>query len=217
MNDKSILQIGRVLAPRRMAAPLQPRHWRQAYMHWSFKSGMSLGRTRSFSRSDVHISFCLRPDLSWRDIQHLTVQTAIPVDLDDSGWAKTASGRLYNPKYGFGKLGGYSLVEAAKVFKNVRPQTSIVTEVQQVHKDIPHDGFKVESVVTITDDDKRKANMSQVEHITVTVNIVHRRRGDVEAFLISPNGIVSQLAAVRPYDTDMGGFQNWTFMTVKHW
>eukprot|EP00842_Homolaphlyctis_polyrhiza_P006153 jgi/Hompol1/6539/HPOL_005011-RA len=35
----------------------------------------------------------IRPDLSWRDIQRLTVETAYPISLDDSDWKPTAAGR----------------------------------------------------------------------------------------------------------------------------
>ncbi|TPX68172.1 hypothetical protein SpCBS45565_g03242 [Spizellomyces sp. 'palustris'] len=159
----------------------------------------------------------IRPDLTWRDIQHLTVQTAVPIDLDDSDWTQTAGGFLYNHKYGFGKLDGYALVEAAKNFTNVRPQTQLVTGVQTLYKEVPQDGDKVASTVTITPDDLKSVNMSRLEHITVTVNMEHQHRGDIEVWLTSPNKVASQLAAYRPYDGDIYGLQNWTFMTVKHW
>lgn len=61
------------------------------------------------------------------------------------------------------------------------------------------------------------ANFEKLEHITVTVNIDHERRGDVEVVLDSPNGMQSVLAKPRSLDDASTGFNNWTFMSVKHW
>ncbi|KAJ3163643.1 pheromone processing endoprotease [Geranomyces michiganensis] len=158
----------------------------------------------------------VRPDLTWRDMQHLTVQNAVPIALDDPGWEKTAVGRRYNNKFGYGKLDTYTIVEAAKTFVSVRPQTSILVQPAIVKKPIPQDQ-RLSSVLKITPDDVRKANMSRIEHVTVVVNIDHRRRGDVEMWLKSPAGVVSQLATHRPSDANTEGYRNWTMMTVKHW
>ncbi|KAI8906594.1 peptidase S8/S53 domain-containing protein [Powellomyces hirtus] len=159
----------------------------------------------------------IRPDLTWRDMQHLTVENAVPVDLTDDGWEKTAVGRPFNNKYGYGKLDAYKLVEAAKRFQHVRPQTHIVSPVAESNKEIPHDFERLDSIISITEEDIKKANMSRIEHITVHVTIEHDSRGDIEMFLVSPHGIVSQLSTFRPRDSDPNGYQNWTLMTVKHW
>ncbi|EEB95885.1 hypothetical protein MPER_05077, partial [Moniliophthora perniciosa FA553] len=37
-----------------------------------------------------------RPDLTWRDVQHLCVQTARMINPDDPDWEPTAEGRLYS-------------------------------------------------------------------------------------------------------------------------
>ncbi|KAJ3007984.1 pheromone processing endoprotease [Thoreauomyces humboldtii] len=159
----------------------------------------------------------IRPDLNWRDIQYLSVQSAIPVNLDDPGWDTTAAGRPYNPKFGYGKLDGYALVEAAKTFKSVNPQTQIITNVAESHKDVPATPAFLDSKVVVSADNVKAADMKRVEHVTVTVNIDHESRGDVEVQLISPKGIVSQLSVKRAFDADIFGYQNWTFMSVKHW
>ena len=60
-------------------------------------------------------------------------------------------------------------------------------------------------------------NFDKLEHITVKVWITHKRRGDVEVELVSPNGVKSILAARRHGDIADAGYPGWTFMTVKHW
>ncbi|KAI8821066.1 peptidase S8/S53 domain-containing protein [Fimicolochytrium jonesii] len=159
----------------------------------------------------------IRPDLTWRDIQHLTVRTALPVNRQDPGWSPTAQGRPFNNKFGFGKLDAYTTIEAAKTFQKVNPQTHLTSPVIITNAAIPGDGSLVESAFEVTEAVVGGANMKRIEHVTVTVEIAHPRRGDVEVALVSPRGIVSELCAARPRDAKGLGFRNWTFMSVKHW
>ena len=48
-----------------------------------------------------HVS-CFRPDLTWRDIQHLCIETTRMINPNDPDWERTASGRLYSYEYGYG-------------------------------------------------------------------------------------------------------------------
>ncbi|KAI7860632.1 peptidase S8/S53 domain-containing protein [Circinella umbellata] len=169
----------------------------------------------------------VRPDLSWRDMQHLCVETAVPVSIEDSDWDTLPSGRMYNHKFGYGKLDAYAIVERAKTFENVRPQTYLQLSMQPFDKqDIPDltdlsgnvdKSGALTSTITVTQDMVDAAGLGRVEHVTATVNIEHGRRGDLETLLESPNDIVSQLGAPRKFDSSSEGFVDWTFMTVKHW
>ncbi|KAI8073114.1 peptidase S8/S53 domain-containing protein [Gongronella butleri] len=164
----------------------------------------------------------VRPDLSWRDMQHLCVNTAIPVDEEDQDWVKLPSGRMYNHKYGYGKLDASKLIEAAKTFQNVNPQTYLQLDVHMAKTAIPDTSVHLhkkplQSAVHVSDDMVRAAGLKRLEHITATVNIEHQRRGDLQIMLRSPNNVVSELAAVRPGDASADGINNWKFMSVKHW
>ncbi|CAO3594041.1 unnamed protein product [Absidia cylindrospora] len=164
----------------------------------------------------------VRPDLTWRDMQHLCVQTALPVDLKDDDWKKLPSGRMYNHKYGYGKLDTWAIIEAAKVFKNVNKQTHLELPISMNKTKIPDttaDKHKkpLQSVVQVTQDMITAAGLLRLEHITATVNIEHQRRGDIQIVLQSPNKVESELAAVRVGDASSDGIDNWKFMTVKHW
>ncbi|KAI0373034.1 hypothetical protein BV20DRAFT_1034273 [Pilatotrama ljubarskyi] len=169
-----------------------------------------------------------RPDLSWRDVQHLCVRTALQVNPDDPDWELTAAGRWYSYKYGYGSLNGYEFVKAAQDWQPVKPQTWIDLPVVQLNngtmdadekasggQPIPPDG--VESKITITQELLEQNNFEKLEHITVKVWITHTRRGDVEVELVSPHGVRSILAARRNSDNADTGYPGWTFMTVKHW
>lgn len=174
------------------------------------------------------LALSVRPDLTWRDLQHLTVRTAEVINTDDPDWDKTASGRLFSYKYGYGRLNGYQFVTAAQNWQLVKPQawleppavqigngSSNLTGVMSGGSPIVPGG--VTSTVTITQEDLERNNLESLEHITVRVWITHDRRGDVEVEIISPNGVKSILAARRNVDMTNTGFPAWRFMSVKHW
>jgi kexin len=62
-----------------------------------------------------------------------------------------------------------------------------------------------------------KANLERLEHVTVTMNVDHTRRGDLSVELKSPEGVVSHLATARRNDAARAGYVDWTFMSVVHW
>ncbi|ORX93152.1 hypothetical protein K493DRAFT_262703, partial [Basidiobolus meristosporus CBS 931.73] len=159
----------------------------------------------------------IRPELHWRDVQHLAVNTAIPIALDDDDWKDTAAGRRFNHKYGYGKLDAYRLIEAAKVYKSVPPQVQLTSDVIHVNQSIPSDSNGLSSTFTVSEDLLRQQAFGKLEHITVKLNAEHQRRGEVIVHLISPNNITSELSPGRKFDDSVEGFRNWTFMTVKHW
>lgn len=43
------------------------------------------------------------PDLTWRDVQNILVNTAKITDPTDSDWKTNGAGHFINHKYGFGR------------------------------------------------------------------------------------------------------------------
>ncbi|KAK7693948.1 hypothetical protein QCA50_003522 [Cerrena zonata] len=174
------------------------------------------------------LALSARPDLSWRDVQHLCVRTAIRINPDDPDWEMTAAGRPFSYKYGYGSINGVDFVKAAQTWDLVKPQAWVDLPVVQL-KDGAMDIFHaasggedivvggVTSTIQVTKDMLSSNNFEKLEHITIKVWITHSRRGDVEVELVSPKGIKSILAAKRYQDSANTGFPGWTFMTVKHW
>ena len=151
-------------------------------------------------------------------MQHLVVNTAIPVDLEDKDWTDVAMGRRYNHKYGFGKLDAERIVNSATQFKSVRSQVTFESERVVVEKDIiERSAGGLSSVITVSRQELVDAGFGRLEHVTVTVNITHTRRGQLGVDLVSPNNVTSHLASRRPHDVSVRGLTDWTFMTVKHW
>ncbi|WRT65817.1 uncharacterized protein IL334_002766 [Kwoniella shivajii] len=68
------------------------------------------------------LALSVRPDLTWRDFQHLSVRNAVFFNSDDPDWEKTSAGRMFSYKYGYGRLDAGLFVEAAERWKLVKPQ-----------------------------------------------------------------------------------------------
>ncbi|KAG9246517.1 peptidase S8/S53 domain-containing protein [Calycina marina] len=159
----------------------------------------------------------IRPDLSWRDMQYLVMQTAKPINLDNGEWQTTTIGRKFSHTFGYGKIDTNATVEAAKTFKNVKPQAWFYSPWIHVNQDIPQGTEGLAVSYDVTQAMLSAANLERLEHVTVTMNVNHGRRGDLSVELTSPDGIVSHLAATRRLDDSAEGYQDWTFMSVVHW
>ncbi|KAJ7461457.1 peptidase S8/S53 domain-containing protein [Mycena latifolia] len=170
-----------------------------------------------------------RPDLTWRDIQHLCVLTARQINKDDPDWEATAlPGRFYSYKYGFGALDAYEYIKAAQDWQVVKPQAWFHAKTIQIEGGVmpefeEYSGGQligpggVLSTMSVTKEMLAENNFEKLEHINVKVWIQHGKRGDVEVEIRSPTGIKSVLAGKRNGDNANTGYPGWTFMSVKHW
>lgn len=159
----------------------------------------------------------VRPDLTWRDLQYIALETAIKVDDPHADWIKTAVGKHFSHTFGYGKIDSYAMVQMAKTWPKVKPQAWYFSPWIHVKTDIPQSDQGLTSTFEVTDAMLKAANLGRVEHVTVTMNVEHTRRGDLSADLISPDGVVSHIATTRKLDNHAGGYVDWTFMSVAHW
>ena len=159
----------------------------------------------------------VRPDLSWRDLQYLALQTAVPVTSQSADWQVTSIGKKFSHRLGYGKLDAYAIVEAAKEFKSVKAQAWYDSPLLHVDQDVPEGDHGLASTLQVTKEDLGKANLERLEHVTVTMNVAHSQRGDVSVELRSPAGMVSYLSVTRQNDDSTYGYVDWTFMSVVHW
>ncbi|CAI7580985.1 hypothetical protein PCG10_010511 [Penicillium crustosum] len=165
----------------------------------------------------VALALSARPELTWRDLQYLMVETAIPVSEDDGSWQVLPSGRKFSHDWGFGKVDTYTMVQLAKTWDLVKPQAWLHSPWLRVHQDIPQGNQGLLSRYTVTAEQLKEANVAKLEHVTVTMNVNHTRRGDISVELRSPSGIVSYLSVAREKDNMAVGYEDWTFMSVAHW
>ncbi|KAK2865354.1 hypothetical protein FQN49_003666 [Arthroderma sp. PD_2] len=167
----------------------------------------------------IALALSVRPDLTWRDVQYLMVETAVSVHESDGSWQTRAGsdGKMFSHDWGYGKIDAYGLVQKASNWTLVKPQAWFHSPWQKVHDDIPEGHKGLSSYYTVTPDMLRKANIARLEHVTVTMNVNHTRRGDLSVELVSPEGMVSHLSTPRMPDDRGTGYVDWEFMSVAHW
>lgn len=167
----------------------------------------------------------VRPDLTWRDMQHLCVETA-QFPKGQVSADKLVKGRKYNIKVGFGVLDASIFVEKAKTWSLVKPQVWIEPQYVQVGRGtvngkmnggLPLTPKGVSRSVKITKEMAEDSDFGEIEHIQVRVWMEHERRGDIQVTIFSPQNVVCALGLRRQHDKSALGLMGWTFMTVKHW
>lgn len=164
------------------------------------------------------LALSIRPELTWRDLQYLVIYTSIPIHLNDKDeWQDTAAGKKFSHTYGYGKLDTYSLVELAKTWKLVKPQAWYHSPWISVLHEIPQGDQGLAASFDVTSEMLKKANLEKLEHVTLTMNVNHTRRGDLSVELKSPTGAISHVATTRKEDNARSGYIDWTFMSVVHW
>ncbi len=147
--------------------------------------------------------------LEWRDVQEILMASARKVDAADDDWATNAAGFHFNHKYGAGMVDADAAVALSETWMNLGAHTNISQSLITLNQSIPDNyGGVVTNIFTVTDD-------FRVEHVTLTTEITHTRRSDIEIWLVSPNGMKSQMA----YHGDRDGADNlnWTFSSVRNW
>ena len=158
------------------------------------------------------------PTLTWRDLQHLVVNTSKKNDPGDSEWIINGAGHHVNNKYGFGVLDAAALVDLAS-----HPKWKTANE-QHVCRELGGIGDKAipgQGTLTLTLTSKgclgKSNHIMRLEHVRVYITISHPRRGALGITLVSPSGTASDLLRKRDRDISSDGFQNWPFMSVFFW
>uniref|UniRef100_A0A183BJV8 Neuroendocrine convertase 2 n=2 Tax=Globodera pallida TaxID=36090 RepID=A0A183BJV8_GLOPA len=169
------------------------------------------------------------PQVTWRDLQHLTVLTSSrnslfdgrcrelpPLELEANcshfEWQMNDVGLEYNHLFGFGVLDA-----AEMVWKTAPPRFHCEAGTIDTPREIPASG---EMVLTLRTDAcaGSTTEVNFLEHVQAIVSLNSSRRGDTTLYLISPSGTPSMILSRRPKDDDAkDGFTNWPFMTTHTW
>ncbi|MEI6653474.1 MAG: S8 family serine peptidase [Verrucomicrobiota bacterium] len=155
------------------------------------------------------------PNLGWRDVQEILMRSARQVHHADGDWITNGAGFHFNHKYGAGMVDAQAAVALAQNWVNLGP----LVELPKIQPAVPQENIPdytpgtsnpgLTRTFTVTNDNLR------VEQVTVTVNIVHPNRGELEIFLTSPSGTKSRLAEQHPDPS--ADYSYWTFSSVHHW
>jgi subtilisin-like proprotein convertase family protein len=149
------------------------------------------------------------PNLTWRDVQHVLVQSAEKNDPTNSDWQMNGAGLEFNHNYGFGRVDATAAVDLAEMWNYVPGNATTLSVSSSNVIFIPRPG-------TATDNVSITAPTNFVtEHVEVIFNATHTFRGDINVSLTSPDGTVSRLAETHNDNGD--DYNNWMFTTVANW
>ncbi|KAF7638510.1 hypothetical protein Mgra_00002188 [Meloidogyne graminicola] len=184
------------------------------------------------------------PNLTWRDLQHLTVLTSSRNSLFDGRcrelpplnlkgvtkqlykglsncshfeWQMNGVGLEYNHLFGYGVLDAAEIVLMAKVWKTMPPRFHCEAGTIEHPTRIPSTG---DLLLELNTDAciGSSTEVNYLEHVQAIVSLNSSRRGDTTLYLISPMGTPSMILSRRPKDDDSkDGFTNWPFMTTHTW
>ncbi|GAB5497489.1 MAG: hypothetical protein Phyf2KO_25690 [Phycisphaerales bacterium] len=156
------------------------------------------------------LALCLEanPELTWRDAQHLVVNSAKPVDTEDNDWTTNGAGHDINHNYGFGQLDAALMVQAAETWQPVAPLTEFDAGFLEPNAAIPdNDPAGIQFDFEI-------AHNMVIEHVALDVVATGTYIGDLIITLTSPDGTESLLHVNRNYSADD---MDHTFYSVRHW
>lgn len=155
------------------------------------------------------------PNLTWRDVQHILVQSAEQNDPAETGWVTNGAGRHFNHYYGYGRIDAGAAVALAQSWTNVAPETLADSGLLSVNAAIPDGLSETQAGPWIT----RTFNVTQnieVEAVDVIFDAKHTWRGDLQIELISPSGMTSILMNERKND-NRDDFKTWRLGSMAHW
>ncbi|MCI4376752.1 hypothetical protein PGIGA_G00192070 [Pangasianodon gigas] len=159
------------------------------------------------------------PNLTWRDMQHLTVLTSKRNKLHDEvhQWRRNGVGLEFNHLFGYGVLDAGAMVSLARDWKTVPERFHCVAgSVQETHK--IQSGAKLALTITTDACQGRENFVRYLEHVQAVVTVNASRRGELTLNLTSPMGTKSILLSRRPRDSDSTvGFDKWPFMSTHTW
>ncbi len=125
------------------------------------------------------------PNLGWRDVQHILIDTATLNDPGGLGWGVNATGRLFNVNYGYGRIDAGAAVGRAETWVPVPAGAAPLTASTSPMLTIPdNSSVGVQSALSFSG----VPEDFFVEHVEVDFNATHIR-GAV---------IYSSTCAVRP-------------------
>uniref|UniRef100_A0A6I8PEE0 Neuroendocrine convertase 2 n=1 Tax=Ornithorhynchus anatinus TaxID=9258 RepID=A0A6I8PEE0_ORNAN len=158
-------------------------------------------------------------DLTWRDMQHLTVLTSKRNQLHDEvhQWRRNGVGLEFNHLFGYGVLDAGAMVKMAKDWKTVPERFHCVGGSVQEPEKIPSSGKLILRLTTDACEGKENF-VRYLEHVQAVITVNTTRRGDLNINMTSPMGTKSILLSRRPRDDDSKvGFDKWPFMTTHTW
>lgn len=150
------------------------------------------------------------PSLTWRDVQHVLIQSARQNDPNHVSWTANGAGHAVSHHYGFGAVDAGAAVALAESWMNVSHEVVVDTGVVAVNTPVPdNDPNGVTETASISEN-------LRVETVELILNVQSSWRGDLDIILTGPSGLGSVLAKQRVGD---GGndYTDYLFTSFRHW
>ncbi|XP_061176557.1 PC3-like endoprotease variant B isoform X1 [Saccostrea echinata] len=151
------------------------------------------------------------PDLTWRDMQHIVVETSKIPSVDHS-WIINGAGKHVSHSFGFGVMDCGAMVNAALNWQTVPELKIQKSQVYEINRPIPTRDCVSRTVQYVPEG----SPLIQLEHVQLYIKLQHTRRGDVQIYLTSPSKTESEMLSTRMNDESKAGI-DFTFMTVHNW
>jgi subtilisin-like proprotein convertase family protein len=147
------------------------------------------------------------PNLSWRDVQHVLVNSSDVVDSSSSGWFTNGAGHEFSHDYGFGRINAGSAVTLSKTWSNVGSEVSHSASINPGTSIPDAGGGSINSQINITQD-------ITIESVEIPIQSDHTYAGDLTITLRSPAGTTAILSEGNRRDTNT---LNFTFSAKTFW
>lgn len=169
----------------------------------------------------------LYPHIRVREAQHILARGAVKIDPSYRDWSRNSRHYHHSHAYGFGHVEMHSLLEVARSYANrqIEPMVSWKSALFDTRTLIPKRNWSqyprllsdAGNPLVIPFEGPPLSTMDFLEQVEVDIRFKHAHRGQVRLSLLSPEGIVSQLA-LRHNDNHRDlPFGTWVFTTVRHW
>ena len=149
------------------------------------------------------------PALTWRDVQHVLIESARRCNPEHASWTANGAGHDVSYDYGLGAADAGAAVSLAEVWENVSHEVSVETIVD-VNLPIPDDDPNGVTVAVEIADNIR------IEAVELIPQVETPYIGDLEIILTGPTGTPSLLAQQRigdPHDD----YVDYIFTSLRHW
>lgn len=152
------------------------------------------------------------PCLTWREVQHIIVQAAIPHGDDQK---VNGAGHWVSPSFGFGFMNASHMVELARAWLPLGDAVKLDFVVSSTGNTLESSDL-VESADVSGCNQAGDVCISALEQVELMIHLSTKHRGKLNLILVSPHGTSSALLRPRAADTQSGTLK-WTFLTLNHW
>uniref|UniRef100_A0A0V0J8S6 Proprotein convertase subtilisin/kexin type 5 n=1 Tax=Schistocephalus solidus TaxID=70667 RepID=A0A0V0J8S6_SCHSO len=170
------------------------------------------------------------PNLTWRDVQYITVLTANSKPFRDGDFMPNAAGHRYSYYYGFGLMDAGKMVRLGELWRQLPPQHRCTSKMRQVSRSL-RGLFAEVYALNFTGCRPRPSSWPGdrideegepvvfLEHVQLFLNIAYGHRGLLRIVLQSPSGTQSEIMPTRSSDafSEVYGLDRWPLMSVQFW